>query len=298
MRPSEQQPRRMTFDPVAYANFVLGGMAAKMEKAGIGESLVKARWLVNHVTGVPFGDLTTKGLQPMIREQWDALNTFMHRVIAHEPIQYVVGNADFMGRIFLCDKRALIPRPETEELVETALDLVRNCGTSSPRIVDVGTGTGCIAITLAAECPQATVTAVDLSAEALALAAENAQALVGQDRVTFRKADLLDGFAPASLDFVVSNPPYIADGEAASLAPEVREHEPAQALFAGADGLDAIRRLVAQASTALKPGGWLLLEIGETQGAAVSALLASGDWTQIAICKDHAGHDRIARAKR
>lgn len=294
MSEPEKSARRTTYDPVAYGKFVLEGMAAKLAKAGIDEPEVKVRWLIQHVTGVSFGELATRGLKPMIREQWDALGAFLHRVIQREPIQYVVGNTDFMGRIFTCDPRALIPRPETEELVETVL---KTLGPGAHRVIDVGTGTGCIAVTLAAENPSLEVMAVDISDDALALARENAQAHALEHRITFRRASLLDDVPPASLDVVVSNPPYIADGEAASLSVEVRDHEPALALFAGADGLAAIRPLVAQAATALRPGGRLFLEIGENQGASVRALLESGGWTQIEIRKDLAGHDRIAMAR-
>lgn len=291
------------FDAVSYANFVVQGIAAKLERAGRDEGGTKARWLISHVTGVPFGDITTKGIRPMIKEQWDALGEFLHRVIAGEPVQYVVGNADFLGRVFLCDRRALIPRPETEELVEAVAALVRAWPetASSParlRIVDVGTGTGCIAISLALELPRAEVIATDLSAEALALARENATAH-GQDaRVTFRQADLLDGFAPASADLIVSNPPYIAENEAASLAQEIREHEPHAALFAGADGLAVIRRLADQAAVVLRPGGRLFLEIGESQGESVRGILDGAGFTEIAVRKDLAGHDRIVQGRR
>ena len=313
------------FDPVGYAKFVVEGIVTKLERARRDEGETKARWLINHVTGVPFGDITTKGIKPMIREQWDALGKFLDRVIAGEPIQYVVGNTDFLGRVFQCDKRALIPRPETEELVEVVLDVVgaasrrdsSNCGLNplpqKPfQIIDVGTGTGCIAISLALALPNAHVIATDISMDALALARENADALFvvppsgGTDRLKpglqtnlkFRQADLLDGFEPDSADIIVSNPPYIAENEAASLAPEIREYEPHSALFAGADGLAVIRRLVVQSRAVLRPGGWLFMEIGENQGAAVQKILKDAGFVEIEVRKDLAGHDRIAQARR
>jgi release factor glutamine methyltransferase len=203
-----------------------------------------------------------------------------------------------MGRIFFCDKRALIPRPETEELVAAAAALSERWYKNGATIIDVGTGTGCIAITLALTLPHAHVTATDNSAEALALACENAAAH-GQDaRVTFRQADLLDGFEPASADIIVSNPPYVADGEAASLASEVREHEPRTALFAGADGLDAIRRLVPQAFRVLRSDGWLFLEIGENQGVAVKQILELAGFKNVTVRKDLSDHNRIVCAQR
>lgn len=286
------------FDAVSYTNFIIEGIATKLERAGRDEGATKARWLINHVTGVPFGDITTKGIKPMIREQWDALGGFLKRVIDGEPVQYVVGNTDFLGRIFACDKRALIPRPETEELVEAVAALSERGYKDGATIVDIGTGTGCIAISLALELPNANVIATDISADALALARENAT-MHGQDaRVTFRQADVLDGFEPESADIVVSNPPYIAENEAASLAPEIRNHEPYSALFAGADGLVVIRRLVDQSRAVLRPGGWLFLEIGENQGAAVLRILEDAGFVEIEVRKDLAGHDRIAQACR
>ncbi len=284
------------FDAVAYAKFVVEGIATKLERAGRDEARTKACWLINHVTGAPFGDITTKGIKPLIKEQWEALGEFLNRVIAGEPIQYVVGNADFMGRVFKCDKRALIPRPETEELVATVLTAADRA--TSRQIIDVGTGTGCIAISLAFECPAAEIIATDISANALALARENAAAHGQDSRIKFLQTDLLDGFEPQSADIIVSNPPYIADAEATSLAPEIREHEPRTALFAGADGLGVIRRLIPQAFQVLRPGGRLFLEIGETQSAAVKHLLEQAGYSDVTTRKDLAGHDRIAAARK
>lgn len=297
---SDTTKRRLpeNFNPVAYANFTVSGIAAKLERVGRDEAQTKALWLMNHVTGTPFGDILTKGIQPMIKEQWDALGEFLNRVITGEPIQYVVGNADFMGRIFFCDKRALIPRPETEELVAAVVALAKQKYGGSATIVDIGTGTGCIAISIALELPSASVTATDLSADALELARLNATAH-GQDaRVTFREADLLAGFAPQSADIIVSNPPYIGTNERVAMAQEILEHEPHAALFAGGDGLDVIRRLAPQAFEVLRPGGKLFIEIGESQGASVSQLLAQSGFADVSVAKDFSGHDRIVRAVR
>ena len=292
--PAPQHPK--SFSPLAYASFVVDGIAAKLEKAGRGEPRQKALWLVNHVTGVEFGDILTRGLKPMIREQWDALGALLQRVADGEPVQYVVGNTDFRGRVFQCDKRALIPRPETEELVDLALGAVRKPGTDAPRIVDVGTGTGCIAISLALEQPGAHVLATEISPDALALARQNA-GLLGAE-VDFRETDLLAGIASGSLDLVVSNPPYVGLCEKHRMDADVLAHEPASALFAGEDGLDVIRRLLPQAAQALRPGGRLLLEIGDEQGPAVRALLETEGWNDIAIRKDLAGRDRFADARK
>lgn len=281
-----------SYSPLSYAAFVVDGIASKLEKAGRGEPRQKALWLINHVTGTPFGDITTKGLRPMIREQWDALGTFLQRVVDGEPVQYVVGNADFFGRVFTCDKRTLIPRPETEELVERVLTAAKTMGPEPLRIVDVGTGTGCIAITLDLELPDARVTATELSAEALALARQNAAAMGSE--VDFVQTDLLAGLEAESADLIVSNPPYVGLREKHRMDADVLKHEPESALFAGEDGLDTIKRLLPEAHRCLRPGGRLFLEIGDEQGPAVLELLTAGGWSEPAVHKDLAGHDRFA----
>jgi release factor glutamine methyltransferase len=285
-----------TFNPAAYANFVIEGIAAKLERAGRDEGKTKALWLINHVTGVSFGEILTRGIKPLIKEQWDALGKFLDRVIAGEPIQYVVGNTDFRGRIFLCDRRALVPRPETEELVGLAGEVIAREFGGFAQIVDVGTGTGCIAVSLAVDFPNSNVTATDLYSDALALAQENAHANAA--KLEFRDTDLLAGFEPQSMDLVVSNPPYIGTVERAMLAEEVLEHEPHSALFAGEDGLEIIRRLVPQAFEVLRAKGWLLLEIGETQGSAVSQVLTQAGFAGVELLKDLSNRDRFVRGQR
>lgn len=285
-----------TFNPAAYANFVIEGIAAKLERAGRDEGKTKALWLISHVTGASFGEILTRGFKPLIKEQWDALGKFLDRVIAGEPVQYVVGNTDFRGRIFLCDRRALVPRPETEELVGLAGEIIARDFSGAARIVDVGTGTGCIAVSLALDFPKSNVTATDISADALALARENAQANAA--RIEFRATDLLAGFGTLSTDLIVSNPPYIGTDERTKLAQEILEHEPHTALFAGSDGLDTIRSLAPQAFTVLRPGGWLLLEIGESQGASVTQILTAAGFSEVTLLKDLSQHDRFLRARR
>jgi release factor glutamine methyltransferase len=184
----------------------------------------------------------------------------------------------------------LIPRPETEHLVEKAIALAARY--AAPRIVDVGTGSGAIAVTLAHELPRATVTAIDLSAPALAIAQENARR--NEVDVRFLRGDLLAPVAEAGFDIVVSNPPYVASGDRTTLAVEVREYEPALALFAGDDGLDVYRRLIPAAFRALTPGGVLGLEIGYGQAAAIEALLADAGFTEIEFTPDLQGIARVA----
>src|SRR3954462_6517723 len=178
------------------------------------------------------------------------------------PAQYITGHQEFWGLDFIVSPAVLIPRPETEHVVEAVLDLARPETAAPWRIADVGTGSGCIAIALASELPHAEIIATDISAAALDIARANAARLGFDRRVTFLESDLLAGISgvsnAAALDFVVSNPPYVATSDAATLAEEVGKHEPHLALFAGERGLDVYARLIPEAERALKPGGWLV----------------------------------------
>ncbi|HYG97823.1 MAG TPA: peptide chain release factor N(5)-glutamine methyltransferase [Terriglobales bacterium] len=214
------------------------------------------------------------------------------------PSQYITGHQEFWGLDFLVSPAVLIPRPETEHVVEAVLRLVRDSGAGGrPRIVDVGTGSGAIALALAHELPQAEVHAVDLSGEALEVARANAARLQLTDRVRFTCSDLLTAFDERpQFDFVVSNPPYVGEGEEDRVQREVKKFEPRMAVFAGLDGLDTIRRLIPQANARLIDGGWLLMEIGYTQSAAVQELLK--DWRDVHAIPDLQGIPRVIAAKK
>jgi release factor glutamine methyltransferase len=209
-------------------------------------------------------------------------------------VQYILGAWDFFGREFRLTRDTLIPRPETECLVERAIAAWGAAGHASGRILDVGTGSGAIAVTLAAELPGATVLATDVSVGALRVARDNARLHGVDDRVSFAASD---GYCAlkcgGAFALVVSNPPYVAESERESLQPEVVCFEPERALFSGADGLDVLRRLVGEGDRHLAPGGELWCEIGERQGAAVAALPA-GRLAFLGVSKDLAGRDRIA----
>lgn len=222
-------------------------------------------------------------------------HTAIERRRIGEPIQYIVGEAEFYGLPFRVTRDVLIPRPETEHAVEKVLELA--AALAAPRIVDVGTGSGAIAVAVAHRLPHAAVTAIDLSPAALALAHENAQRN-GVGRIRFLEGDLLAPAAGEPFDIVVSNPPYVAESDRASLAVEVRDHEPAVALFAGVEGLTIYRRLIPQAFAALAPGGWLVLEIGCGQQAAVGGLLEEAGFRQIGFTADLQGIPRVAAARR
>lgn len=226
-------------------------------------------------------------------EQYIAL---LERRFAGEPMQYIFGEAEFYRLPFCVTADVLIPRPETEHVVEKVLDLAAKFSIS--RIVDVGTGSGAIAIALAHELPGEFVTATDLSAAALKVARQNVQRNGVADRVRFLEGDLLEPVAEEQFDIVVSNPPYVSAGERDSLAVEVREYEPGQALFAGADGLDVYRRLIPQAFAALAQGGYLVLELGFGQEPPVSALLGEAGFEYVEFTPDLQGIPRVACARK
>ncbi len=213
-----------------------------------------------------------------------------------EPIQYITGEAEFYGLRFKVNRDVLIPRPETEHLVEKAIALAR--GFERQRIVDVGTGSGAIAVALACNLPAARIFATEESEAALKVARANAARNGVTDRVRFFEGDLLAPVSGEQFDFVVSNPPYVPESDRDSLSVEVCDYEPARALFAGGDGLDVYRRLIPAAFAALAPGGFVALEIGYGQQAAVESLLAGAGFRSIEFTKDLQGIPRVAVASR
>ncbi|GJQ59534.1 MAG: peptide chain release factor N(5)-glutamine methyltransferase [Candidatus Scalindua sp. AMX11] len=221
------------------------------------------------------------------------------------PLQYITGHTEFMSRNFSVDKRVLIPRPETEVLVERALDMVKS-GTLSKTgltIIDIGTGSGIIAISLAIHLTTCRVYASDISKESLEVAAINVKNLEVSERVNLFQGDLFDAFdgklCKGSVDLVVSNPPYVTESELSCLEPEVRDHEPVTALVAGEVGLYYLKRIVNGSPEWLRPGGYLILEIGETQAEQVAQLMVqSGTFAGIKIFQDLQKRDRIVSARR
>jgi release factor glutamine methyltransferase len=220
------------------------------------------------------------------------------------PAQYITGHQEFWGIDLIVTPAVLIPRPETEHVIETVMQLAKaipnGSRASSPsnptRIVDVGTGSGCIAIALASELPQAQIHASDISPAALEVAQANAARHQFESRIRFHQADLLQGLNPANFDFVVSNPPYVGESEADQVQLEVRKFEPRNAVFAGPTGLEIIEHLIPQAHSSLKPGGWLVLEISGTIADRVRPLL--GQWKHLQITNDLQGIPRVAAAQK
>jgi release factor glutamine methyltransferase len=227
------------------------------------------------------------------------------------PAQYITGHQEFWGLDLIVSPAVLIPRPETEHVVEAVLEIVSEpdleqvqnqkprTGVSAPRdlsIVDVGTGSGAIALALAKELPSAEIHATEISPEALEVARANAARHDLASRIEFHLVDLLSGFSPASFDIVVSNPPYVGDSEEESVQLEVRKFEPRNAVFAGPTGLEVIERLILEAHGALGPGGWLAFEISGTIADRVRGLLAS--WDEVEIRNDLQGIARVAIARK
>ncbi len=261
-------------------------VTSRLTAAGLDEAGLKAELLVAHVLEVPRLEIFSMDAKTVPA----ALHALIDRAVRGEPIQYVIGDANFLGHVIKTDRRALIPRPETEQLVERVLK------TPGRDVADVGTGTGCIAIALALARPESRCIATDISDDALDLARENARRLGAP--VAFHATNLLEGLEPATLDIVVSNPPYISESEFSTLQKEVRDFEPRLALDGGAHGLEVIARLIPQAFQALRAGGHLFLEIGETQGARVAGLLRNEGFHDVVIEPDAMGHERFAIGRR
>ena len=214
------------------------------------------------------------------------------------PAQYITGHQEFWGMDFIVNPAVLIPRPETEHVIETVLQLVNGGRASLPgmRIVDVGTGSGCIALALAKELPEAEVHATDISPAALEVARANAARHQLENRIQFYETDLLQCLERARLDFVVSNPPYVGESEQDQVQLGVRKFEPRKAVFAGPTGLEVIERLIPQAQAELKPGGWLVMEISGTIAEGVKRLLAQ--WIDVGVTNDLQGIPRVASARK
>ena len=245
--------------------------AARLAAAGVPDPAWDAERLLRHVLGWDRAALlAARPDTPLSSDSAATFQRLLDERARRRPLQHLLGVQEFWGRQFRVTPDVLIPRPETELIVETALTLLR--GVEAPCVADVGTGSGCIALTLAAERPDAVVHAMDVSAAALAVAEDNARGLGLAGRVSFLHGDLLAPVAGLRFDLVASNPPYVDAAELASLEPEVRDHEPRAALVPGPDPYAAYRRLVPQAANVLRAGGFLLLEIGHGMQAAITGL--------------------------
>lgn len=268
---------------------VLQSTTAYFKKRDIESPRLNAEHLLAHTLQRGRIELYLEFERPLAETELAPLRELVRRRGQGEPLQHLLGTVEFAGRVFLCDKRALVPRPETEELVERIVQTTINDQPST--ILDVGTGSGVIALTLAAQFPEAEVHAVDISDDALELARENAAQLDLQGRVRFSKGNLLTEVEGA-FDLIVANLPYVATGDRPALSREVL-HDPAVAVFAGERGDELLRELIGAARDRLRPSGMLALEVGIGQAANLASLLAEKNYHDIASIRDYCGVTRF-----
>jgi len=268
-----------------------------LREAGVAEARVNAEFLLSHLLQTDRGGLFLKRGETLADDHADRFERLLTRRARREPLQHVIGSQEFYGLEFDCDRRALIPRPETELLVDSALQLDPPRG---GRVVDLGTGTGCVAIALAISRPDLQLTAVDASADAIALATANAKRQSVADRIRFVEGDFGEAsdYPGEGYDVVVSNPPYVSEREWTDLEPEVRDHDPKRALVPGASGLEAYRRLIPVALDRLRDGGYLLLEVGAGQADAVASILSEHGATRIERRLDLRQVERVLIARK
>ncbi len=277
----------------------LAQAATVLENAGIEEPRLDAEILLAHALGITRAQLHAYLQHQLSSTELGRYRQFTERCARHEPVAYILGHKEFYGLDLFVDNRVLIPRPETELLVEKAIEISKRRLADGDQLViaDVGTGSGAIAISLAVHLPQALVYATDASREALEVAACNCRRHGVGDRVRLLQGHLLEPL-PEPADLIAANLPYVSQAEWAQLPREISRYEPRESLDGGPDGLDHIRRLLAQAEGYLKPGGVVLLEIGATQGKAVAALAKRHfPAARVEIAQDYAGLDRVVMVK-
>jgi release factor glutamine methyltransferase len=304
----------------------LDSAIAQLTAAGTGSPRLNAEVLLMFTLGCDRAYLYAHAERELSAEESARYQSALEERARGKPAQYITGHQEFWGLDFLVSPAVLIPRPETEHVIETVLELAREmelarapasqagppCELERPlKIVDVGTGSGCIALALAKELPGAEIVAVDISAAALELARANAARLQLDQRVRFLESNLLEGLRPAAgsqqpparsevkaagFDFVVSNPPYVGSSAPEKVQREVRDYEPKVAVFAGESGLEVYRQLIPQARERLTPGGWLVMEIGFSMEAAVRGLLEG--WQEVRVTHDLQGIPRVVAAKK
>lgn len=267
-----------------------------LDSKGVPDARVAGELLAARLLNIGRGFLSSHLDKDVDERRLEAMRRAMKRLAAGEPVQYVIGEWDFRTLTLKCDRRALIPRPETEELVTRVLKFLETRKAARPFVVDVGTGSGAIILSIAREYKgEGIFLGTDISADAIELATENAVATNLSERVKFAVADGLDDFdEPEIIDVIVSNPPYIESHVCATLDPRIRDFEPMTALDGGVSGIDFYDRYLSDALNILKPGGAVFFEIGENQGELVRKLLFDYGFDSILIEKDYEGHDRYA----
>jgi len=292
-----------------------------LAKKGVESPRLQTELLLAHLLELPRVKLYLNFERALTPAETDALRELIKRRSQHEPLQHITGSTSFCGLEIAVSRHALIPRPETELLAEAGWNFLSTLNSQPSTALDLGTGTGCIAITLAVKCPAAKITATDISADALALAGENAARNGVAERIEFQKGD---GFTVVQsegrvtrvpevniqinvedsqssplrkFDLIISNPPYIPSAEIATLQPEVRNFDPCAALDGGADGLDFYRRIATEAKPFLKPDGKMMLEFGDGQAAAIQKIFEAEKWIVEAVKEDYSHRARILIVK-
>lgn len=288
--------------PVLNIESLLLSATDRFASAGIEDARLTAELLLAHALKSNRVYLRANCHEEVPPENRILFDLCVERRLAHEPTQYIVGETEFMGLRFSVDRRVLIPRPETELLVEAALSLMRSSTLpASIRVLDIGTGSGNIAVSLAKFDPSATLIALDVSADALDVARSNIQLHGVSHRVRLVVGDLFslpDDVAGEKFDFIVSNPPYISVEEFAALAPEVAEHEPRLATEEGGDGLRFYRSLAGLANSILSENGWVVVEIAYDQGEAVPEIFRIAGLRNVAVLRDYSGNERIVQGQK
>jgi release factor glutamine methyltransferase len=266
-----------------------------LARAGVEAPKIDAEWLLADTLDCKRIDLFLRHDEPLAEDILIIYRDRIKRRAAGEPLQYITGYSDFHDIRLRVAEGVLIPRPETELLVVGVLSRLEDM--EKPRVVDLGTGSGAIALALAAALPEAKVLAIDSSGDALARARSNAEALGLRERVAFRSGNWLEGL-DLEADCIVSNPPYLTEAEWESARPEVRQHEPKEALVSGDEGLADLRRIIEAAPERLVSGGWLALEMGIAHGEPLSAIARAAGFTDVAVEKDDTGRDRFLYARK
>lgn len=277
---------------------LLGWTRGYFQQHGVESPRLCAEILLAHAMGCERIELYTRHETTPGESVLQAYRAAVKEVAGGKPIAYLTGTKEFFSLAFRVTPDVLIPRPETEVLVERVIHLGRHDEAKIQSILDVGTGSGCIAVALAKNLPDVSIFASDVSEAALDVARGNAETHGVLDRIDFRAGDLFEPWQDTRFDVIVSNPPYIGESEAPSLPANVRDYEPHAALFAGDDGLDIVRRLVAEAHQHLNAGGHVLIEMAYNQSGAVRALLDESSWSDIVTYRDDLRHERVAHARR
>lgn len=265
----------------------------RLTEAGVGSPRLNAEVLLMFTLACDRTYLYAHSDRELTADEQSRYNQAIDHRTQGIPSQYITGHQEFWGMDLIVSPAVLIPRPETEHLIEAVLPLAGRI--TEPKIVDVGTGSGCIALALAKELPGAEIHATEISPAALEMAEANAARHQLEDRIKFHDTDLLQGLPTSYFDFVVSNPPYVGESEQDQVQLEVRKFEPRNAVFAGPTGLEIIHKLLPQAQETLRPGGWLVLEISGTIAAGVRDLLI--DWDEVRLIPDLQGIPRVAMAR-